>query len=290
MRRASQPIISPAAEQHLAQYATTLQEVEDLPPTTIRNYLSDLWHFVAWCEATWHEGQEHGQTFAPLRITTPLLTRYRSYLQTVVQLKSASVNRTLISLKRYCQWAVDQGMLGRDPAKVIKLVREEAQSPRHLSDEEEEALIAAVAMRGDLRDQTIIVVLLHTGLRAQELCQLQPHQIKLGKRSSSVAIHGKHNKYRDVPRNTTARAALAHYLPTLPPHAPVVFPSTKTGTALTIRALEYIIKKYARQAHLSDAASVWLSNGRTDAPAPPRPNYGTRLAGYHDALYPRYPA
>src|SRR5262245_44890997 len=154
MKRSGQPDISSTAEQLLAHYATALQDHEDLTPKTIRNYLSDLRQFVAWCEASWQSGQKQGQSFTPTLLTTPLITRYRSYLQLAAQLKPASINRVLISLKRYCSWAVDQGVLGRDPSKVVKLVREEPPSPRHLSDEEEEALMAAVTTSGDLRDQT----------------------------------------------------------------------------------------------------------------------------------------
>lgn len=254
MKRSGHPLISASAEQVLAQYATILQEVEDLNSKTIRNYLSDLHQFIAWCEATRADGQEEEQSFIPRMITTPLLTRYRAYLQTAIRLKPASMNRALISLKRYCSWAADQGILPRDPAKVVKLVPKEAQSPRHISDEEEEALVATVTANGSLRDRTIIVFLLHTGLRAQECCHIQRTHIRLGKRSGTVQVYGKRNKYRDVPLNATVRGALEHYLPTLPLAVQALFPSIKTGEALTVRALDYIIRKYATQAHLADVS------------------------------------
>jgi integrase/recombinase XerC len=184
----------------LDRYAAYLKDEEDLSPSTVRNYLSDLRHFAAWCETTWEEGkeQEAGQPFAPSSVSTPTITRYRSYLQTVLRLKPASINRSLVTLKRYFSWAVDVGLVARNPASVVKLVTQEAQPPRHLTDAEEEALVAAVTVGGNLRDRTIIVLMLHTGLRAREVCTLKPHNVKKGKRSGSLQVLGKRNKYREI--------------------------------------------------------------------------------------------
>ena len=76
-----------------------MREREDLASASIRNYLSDLRHFIAWYE-TEREAQVH-DSFTPQGITTSALTRYRTYLQTARRQKSASVNRSFISLKRY---------------------------------------------------------------------------------------------------------------------------------------------------------------------------------------------
>jgi integrase/recombinase XerC len=50
-------------------------------------------------------------------------------------------------------------------ADPVKLVPEVKTSPRQLSDRQEADLVAAVKNHGDLRDQTIILLMLHTGLR-----------------------------------------------------------------------------------------------------------------------------
>lgn len=209
--------------------------------------------FIAWCESTWEEGQERSVNFSPATVATPAITRYRSYLQTVLRLKPATINRHLISLKRYFAWAADTTVIQRDPAKVVKLVEQEEQPPRHLTDQEENDLIAAVTASGSLRDRTLITLMLHTGLRAQEVCGLKRGDIHKGKRSGHLQVYGKRNKYREAPLNATARDALGEYLPTLPESpAAYLFPSEKTGEALTERALGYLIKKYAGLAGIDD--------------------------------------
>jgi integrase/recombinase XerC len=256
-KRTSQPALSELGEQILAQYEHQLRVEEDLARATIRNYLSDLRHFVAWCESVWKQGREAEIPFAPGVVTTPTLTDYRTYLQQKLHLKPNSVNRSLISLKRYFAWLLSTGRVRHDPAKVVKLVGEEIGSPRHLNDQEEQALVAAVTEKGDVRDRAIIVLMLHTGLRARELCTITRARIKLGKRSGTLTVQGKRNKYREIPLNATARAALIAYDSSLlkPSHDPTpLFLSEKRHTQLTERGLGYLIKKYADHAHVSDVS------------------------------------
>ena len=249
-KRPPQPALSPTGQLALDAYATYLRQEQDVRPATLRNYLSDLRQFAAWCEATWEEGQEAAQPFTPAAVMTPTLTRYRSYLQTVAKLKPATVNRTLISLKGYFAWAVEAGQLPRDPARPVKLVKQELQPPFQVTDRQEEALVAAVTEAGSLRDRTLLILMLHTGLRAGEVCRLQVEHVRLGKRSGSVQVWGKRHKYREVPLNATVRATLAEYLPALKERDGFLFPSGKTGQALTERALGQLVHKYATRAKL----------------------------------------
>jgi site-specific recombinase XerD len=120
MKRVGQPAISQAGINELNQYRVYLQQSEDVSPVTIRNYLSDLRQFIAWCEASWRDGQEDGHPFVPTSVVTPTLTRYRSYLQNVLRLKPASVNRSLVSLKRYFAWATDHRLIQHDQGVTLK--------------------------------------------------------------------------------------------------------------------------------------------------------------------------
>src|SRR6266487_2978316 len=257
MKRTAQPVLSQAGELVLNRYDQRLRTEEDLSAVTIRNYLSDLRLFMAWCESVWRQSREEAPSFTPEAVTTPTLIDYRTYLQQVLHLKPNSVNRSLVSLKRYFAWLVNAEQLKYAPTKVVKLVGEEASSPRHLDDQEEQALVATVTETGSVRDRAIIVLMLHTGLRARELCTLTRAQVKLSKRSGSISVCGKHNKYREIPLNATARAALLAYDSTLqkPSHDTTpLFPSEKRRTQLTERGLGYLIKKYATKANLHNVS------------------------------------
>ena len=263
MRRVANPGISTSGSKELERFADYLQDEQDLAGDTVRNYLSDLRQFAAFCEATWAEGEEAGEPFSPANVTTPTITLYRAHLKNSLELKPASINRHLISIKRYFGWADDEGLVSRDPAKAVKLVPRVVPPPRHLTDREEAALVAAVERYGSLRDRTLIVVGLHTGLRAEELCGLKPSQVKIAKRSGRLEVWGKRGKYREVPLNVTAREALSEWMAELQAGAPCLFPSRKgekNGNGerelrpITDRALGYIVSKYAGLAKVEDVS------------------------------------
>jgi integrase/recombinase XerD len=176
-------------------------------------------------------------------------------------LKPASINRHLVSIKRYFSWATDEGLVSRDPAKAVKLVPRVIPPPRHLSDKEEAALMAAAEKYGTLRDRTMIVVALHAGLRAEELCKLMPEHVVLGKRSGHLKVYGKRDKYREVPLNVTARTALEEWLDILPKDSRWLFPSRKgvrsadgrrEARTIGVRALAYAVARYATLAKVEN--------------------------------------
>ena len=53
MRRVSKPTLSTSGQQALEHYTAYLEHEVDSSAATVRNYLSDLQQFIAWCEATW---------------------------------------------------------------------------------------------------------------------------------------------------------------------------------------------------------------------------------------------
>ncbi len=52
------PTLTTAGLGGLEEYGRYLREEQDLSAPTLRNYLSDLRHFAAWCECCWSEGED----------------------------------------------------------------------------------------------------------------------------------------------------------------------------------------------------------------------------------------
>lgn len=252
MKRAGKPTLSATGHIALTDYATVLREQVDARAATVRNYLSDLRQFMAWCEQIWAAGGDEELPFTPGAVTTPLITRYRAHLQQGPQLKPASINRALLSIKRYLAWATETRRVPRNVAAPVKRIPYTLSAPRHLTDREEEALLVAVTACGSVRDRTLITLMLHTGLRAEEVCTLRREHVTLGKRSGVLRVYGKRNRYREIPLNATARTVVDGYMATLPTETATLFPSEKTGQALTGRAIGYLVTRYAQQARLTD--------------------------------------
>jgi integrase/recombinase XerD len=114
MRRVGKPVLLAGGQAVLAAYADHLHRQRDLRPATHRNYTSDLRQFAARWEATGREG-DGPEAFTPAHLTTPTLTAYRAQLQTL-GLSPATINRDLVSLKRFCAWAHEQELVAATPA------------------------------------------------------------------------------------------------------------------------------------------------------------------------------
>jgi len=67
-------------------------------------------------------------TYEDLNPKTTLI-RYKK----LMELKPATINRRLITLKRFFEWAVSEFRIRRDPSKPVKLVPEEKVSPRQMT-------------------------------------------------------------------------------------------------------------------------------------------------------------
>jgi integrase/recombinase XerC len=169
--------LSLSGRQELTSYESYLREQRDVSSATVRNYLSDLRSFIVWHETKSIQSAKVG--FQLEQITTPTLTRYRSYLQSQLNLAPTSINRYLVTLKSYFVWAVDLNKIAHNPATVVKLIPLIKSSPRQISDKEESAIVSTVTSYGSFRDRVIIILMLHTGLRAAEVCQLKSGHIHL---------------------------------------------------------------------------------------------------------------
>ncbi|SRR5581483_10121845 len=100
MKRASPVLVSSAGAHALAAYETWMREREDLAAASIRNYVSDRSHFIAWYEQqACQTAGDDGGLFSPREITTEALFRYRDVLspQTCLDQSRASQPQALLS-------------------------------------------------------------------------------------------------------------------------------------------------------------------------------------------------
>jgi len=244
--------LSETGQGSITLYETHLRLQVDMQPASIRNYVADVALFAAWCEGNWAQGVEAGLLFEPTNVVTPTIIQYRTYLQTVVKLKPTTINRSLISIRKYLGWALDNHFIQRNPAQPVKPVPQTAPPAHHLTDKQEEALLRAIDEVNNLRDRALIILMLHAGLRVGEVRTLTREQIQIGKNTGGVQIIGKRSKHRYVPLNATARAVLNEYLPTLLENEIHLFPSEKHHGALGERMVQLIVKKYAAMAKIDD--------------------------------------
>ncbi len=188
---------------YLLDFALFLEEAER-SPVTIKNYLCDLKYFEKWFS------MKTDSILSPDLITPTDLRDYKQYLSEVLLLKPKTINRKLSSLKSFLNWAVaEEFICDHHIPHIPKPIREEKIGPQWLEPLEQHALIRKVEQGKNQRDLTIIQLLLNTGLRVSELCNLMWSDIKITSRKGRLIVRsGKGSQRREIPLNKDARKAL----------------------------------------------------------------------------------
>jgi integrase/recombinase XerC/integrase/recombinase XerD len=204
---------------------------------TIRQYRSSLARFAGWLNSgegatpggrgdrAWRKGSDTDTQFFK-NSDTNVSQRNPDTLAEATQLdianfkrwasqkyKPRTVSLNMIHLNAYFRYLVAHGVVPDNPCLNVDPVTVQQEAPKWLDRNEQNSLVRAVRKNGDLRELTIITVLLHTGLRVQELCDLRVKDVVIRERKGTLIVQqGKGGKYREVPLNVDARRAIEDYL------------------------------------------------------------------------------
>ena len=192
----------------IPQFATFLRTERNLAPRTIAAYTYDLERFATWAQAQLNRDVRVDQ------VETWLL---KEYLATMVEdhhLKPTSQSRIVSTLRVFFRWLVEDGRIESNPAKSLRTPKKGRKLPLYLTPGEARALAAAPSEEDDpalqLRDETILILLLLTGMRLSEIVGLDVGDWDL--EGGTLKVLGKGRKERLIPLNPAAAAALDRWV------------------------------------------------------------------------------
>ena len=214
-------------------------DANDFAANSRRAFKNDIRKFAAWFT------KANREFFTVQRVTTRDMTDFRDHLRRDQGQAVASVNRALVTVRKFFGWLAENGHVPTNPAKKAKELRRQLLAPKGLERSQVRRLLREIELRGDVRASAIFGLLLYTGCRVGDLVQLEPLDLMLGDRSGTVVFrHGKGNKQRSVPLPLPARRALEAYLESRPPVAsPLVFIGERGP--LTDRGVRALCDKYS---------------------------------------------
>lgn len=179
------------------------QKSTDKSPTTLASYRSDLIQFAIWFQSN------NGVEMAMLNITPTDARQYKQHLIDSA-LRPSTINRRLLSLKYFLEWG-----WGWETKKIKyrfplpKTVKHSPPMPKWLTRSQQNQLLRQVEQCDNIRDRAIVKILLNTGLRVNELCDIKWIHITMSERKGKLLVNaGKGCKYREIPLNKDARLAL----------------------------------------------------------------------------------
>lgn len=208
---------------------------------SVKSYLGDVRQFTGWVA-------ERYSSFNPQSVSPLDLVQYRQYLQDKGKAPS-TINRALVSLKVFFYWQVMQKIIKDNPAQDIKPVAVATKpTPKWLDRNQQAALARAIREGGSTRDEAIVGIMLHAGLRVSEVCSLQREDIHISERAGKVVVRqGKGNKYREVPLNKTIRKVMDCWFEEN--QEGPLFPNRR-GRPIAVRGVFGLVTKYAYTAKL----------------------------------------
>ena len=240
-------------EQLLTQFLEHLRYERNVSEHTLRNYASDLNQFLE------HLSPTHPQTAkrSPVDIAQIDHITIREWLSTLhsAQKKKSSVARKLAALRTFFQFAVREGLLELNPAKLVSTPRLEKKLPQHLSIEEAIKFIETPDVETDLgkRDRAMLELMYATGVRVSELTKMGIADVDFKNRL--IRVTGKRRKERIVPFGEEAQDALQKYLEVrggflnaapVSERDPDALFLNYQGTRITTRSVGRMVEKYIR--------------------------------------------
>lgn len=222
----------------IAQYDIFLKVERGLSELTRQAYKFDLKKFVEFLIKT-HAKEPH-----LLKITKFDIKNYLSVLQMDREYKSATICRTIASIRNFFKFCIEQEHLKWDPSTGIYTPKQSQKLPIYLIESELKKLFESPdkAELMGIRDYAIIVTLSYTGIRLKELVGLNCKSIDFER--NTIKVFGKGSKERLIPINSVARAALVQYLDQRKATGDQALFLNKFGKRLSGRSVENIVRKY----------------------------------------------
>lgn len=232
----------------LNPFITYLSVERRLSPNTLESYERDVHQYLHYTELTYHVTD----------IEQSNKTHIASYLLHLRELgrASATVSRTLISIRSFYHYLIKERQLTQDPTLHIELPRQEKRLPMVLTIHEVEMLLEAPdsSLPQGQRDLTMLELLYATGIRVTELICLDVDSVN--QEMGFVRCVGSGAKERIIPLGRMALDCIQLYIQTnrtklVKPHKPeVALFVNQLGTRLTRQGFWKIIKKYAKEAQI----------------------------------------
>ena len=229
----------------LERYLSLLEHGRGLSPHTLRNYRSDITHFLNWLDGEGRPLDRLGRA------------EYRGYLASLQDdgVADVSIRRRASTVRSFTRHLKQAGILDRDPLELAATPTGVSRLPTILSPEQIEALLSApdTSTPMGLRDRAMLETLYGAGLRVSELTTIQTTDYDAD--YNAFVVRGKGGRQRVALLGAAARQWLNRYLRDGRP--PLASDQSKSwlwlnrfGGRLSTRAVQILVRRYARRAGL----------------------------------------
>lgn len=173
-------------------------------PNTIATYTQNAALFVEWLEKV--TGEQFTGKILPMDAA-----EYSKYLTETKRQSLNTIKAKLTAVQKFAEYLSCAGTM---PSIKVQQKKGTAEPEVEVLEKNEVyKLLRYVRNTENRLNIAIVVLLLNTGIRESELCNLELTDIEISDRKGQITIrNGKGNKYREIPLNVDARNALKDYI------------------------------------------------------------------------------
>lgn len=229
-------------------YKLFLQDgnLRNLRPHTLTYYSNELMSFRKALETL-----ELDTT--PVKIKPDHINQFIIYSKEVLELKIVSINTRLRAIRAFFNFAYKHGYIPKNPFANIQLLKDRRTVIETFTREQIHKLLKSTDLRTftGVRDYTIMLLLLETGVRASELIGIETDDIRW--EDSMILIRNtKGHRERLVPFQSKMRAQLKKYLSIRGKCETDALLVTMDNTALSKRQLQNRISYYGEKSKIKN--------------------------------------
>ncbi|WP_096635949.1 tyrosine-type recombinase/integrase [Clostridium cochlearium] len=189
-------------------------------------------------------------------LTTQNLRNYVNYMKKVKDYSSTTINRKINSLRSFAKFLVINEYMDVNFMDRITAPKKEKKLPKVMKEEELEKFLSVIMDYSDgngLRDRAIFNLYASTGIRRQELINLNIEDVDLGNNTLKI-LNGKGGRDRVVPLFEPTSGYLWEYLMTRLPVKDNKEPLFKSGygNRISVTAIQQLFRRYMKIAGLND--------------------------------------
>ena len=234
----------------IQRFLLYLRAERDASPHTVRAYRHDLGAFNAFLQ----------EKYPRLTLDRSHRLVIREYLAQIHDRDSgrATILRAVAVLRAFYKFLMQEGVTSQTPFAGLPMPKREKHLPRFLPEEDMSRLLELPTRSkraSALRDGALLELLYSSGLRIQELCQLNAEDIDLW--GGMVRVFGKGKKERMVPVGETALKRIHAYLDARTPKGQRGVPLflNPRGGRLSDRGARLVVSRWVRRAALQHHVS-----------------------------------
>lgn len=263
-------------------FVVKVKRAKNLKKRTIEGYVTNMRYFIDWTSERYGEIQIHDVTADMLREYVLWCSEEKEYYEGHPfkadyekgkrGLAASSVNVRIRVLRTFFNVLHQEGIIGHDPAKNVSLMRQDEDTVEPLTNEELQRLLKAPdkSQWAQWRDYIIMVLIIDSGMRLNEICALEKTEINFAKKYIVLpASKNKNRKSRVLPLSSETIRLLKQLIAESSAifDSPYVF-TTNYGEQLSEKTIQKAFTKHAEKAKI----------GRSVSPHVLRHNFATMSA------------